>query len=1076
MNKNRYTVKNSHIATRLLVSNWWSFHNTVFDMSKFVVNLLGHNGAGKTTIVDAITLILYGEDVDKLNFTSPQKRHVAGAMHWGIKSAARRPGKVYSYIILEARDSNGRVYHQGIRYMSKAGSEKVDGTLYFWGEGTLESINALNPAVTDAGEVITDRAHSSSDKNASFRVFYERRGYRESFRTLTAERRTPFLKFKDMNRSILNNSKIKEAAFSEYLKISFFPQTSTGDSYHSLSKTIHDLDELNLQNEQNREKEQFLTAVYAAGKNYLDTKSRYLFQQRIAPYINIEYYGGEVKRLSEAIRIAEQQEAEAVARKKIVDQERDELIGKKSVIENADDPEKEALSAYEKAVQERERCEAGYEKHKEYLFAADDLRTLVNDADISLSDTEILLESSRRVRDQMEKEQETLVIGINDKRREINANNEAIRSLTGKSAGDTNNYVAQLKADAEALKNAIEREFPEASPAILYECIEKVRDEAWQDAVEGLIGNNRFGIIVRPDYYNRACAVQHRFSGNRKDSIVLNTMISRPAKEGSVPSLLVCSSEIAERYINSAYGSYILCDTDEEYATSEYALRCNGQYKVPGRSIKPGSTRKVVRVFGRSAMLHYVEELQEKNRRLEMEVNQQNVRCMFLKDTCRRITKQMRTVHDYAGFASDEHERLYSLAKEWEEMAEKELIAVRSSDAASKKKEAIEKIMSDIAGKDEEQARIDEEIRVIRNRKENAVKDRSSSKDQLDSFRKAVSDYNYPEPSEADWERVRDEDLSSTFRGKVNANSQLDSMKYSVKAARSAMENTFASNRGIMDRFTDFPESILTDRDLDRVGDELNKVTDLLFERSTVDNLRRLRYSLENNYCTCLQNMYQEYKKAAILREDVNRILSRYQIGQNFYRLGPVLSIKHDDVDVLELAKLQSEKSVPLNEEQIRALNDVCRKGFENNFNPFDYTQYITTELQYKRERDTAWKNADSASSSSSNGQQGILRYLLKIIVMYSQVFNDNKSLNFIITDEVLQGIDDTNSRYFFDILRELGVQSVISSFEDRFAEYPDYIYEFETKDDNVLVHVFRNRETDDTDDVLENDMLQEAL
>lgn len=115
-----------HIITRVLLANWWSYHNTIFDMSKGLIYFVGHNGSGKTTFLDAMSLILYGEDTNKLNYTSPDKRPASSSVHWGTGPDARRPGKTYSYIIIEARDTNDRTYYQGIRYMSKAGSENID--------------------------------------------------------------------------------------------------------------------------------------------------------------------------------------------------------------------------------------------------------------------------------------------------------------------------------------------------------------------------------------------------------------------------------------------------------------------------------------------------------------------------------------------------------------------------------------------------------------------------------------------------------------------------------------------------------------------------------------------------------------------------------------------------------------------------------------------------------------------------------------------------------------------------------------------------------------------------------------
>lgn len=1052
-----------HVVTRFLVANWWSYHNTIFNFNKPLIYFVGHNGSGKTTILDAISLIIYAEDTNNLNYTSEDRRSAVSAIHWGSGDRALRPGKTYSYIIMEAKDANDRIYHQGIRYMSKGGSSKVDEAVYFWGEGTLESIHADEAAVTDNGDVIIDKSRRTNSRDAAFRKFFERRGYLETFRRATMGERDPLRRFRDHCRSILDNKKVKESTLSNYIKASIFPETVTADDYKELSETISKLDELKLMDQENRKKEQFLQSVYDSGRDYLAASDQFEFEQRIAPYINIAYYEEEKARQEALIEQAAAREEQCEKKEMDLQIEHDRLIEERTTIKNEEDPEKKAEAEVDRA---KLKLKEASERHDKYTVYHKALERLLYTEGIEA-------EEGWPLKDVLEAVNEYLALkkNMSDKlsektfelRGQITTNNNTVESLQGSSAGGAaNSAIAQMKADAELLKRQIKKEIPGADPKALYECVEEIRDESWQEAVEGLLGNTRFGVIVEPKYYDAACIIQHKLYGNKRDSIVLNTKLTRRAVQNSVPTLFVFNSADAQRYVEASYGSYILCETDNAYVQAEYALRKNGQHKAPGRSIKPGSIRKVIRVLGAAAIQRTIRELKAENKRLQEELTA----VLAEKDS---ITAQMRqcedcrkAVEDNREFASEEIRTAFMTASESLEKAEKELEEARSSDAVIAKKQKLNEIQILINVNNDERRDVSSEKRTVANERAAAEKELSTDVTELADFYKTAEDF--APPTEADFKKAEQSGLVLSLRGSANVNSRIKFLRIDKENKKTLLERILLSNDEIKDRFVNLPESISTRRDLERIADELNNISGLVFDRQLREHLSRLNASLEQSYVVCLQNVYQEYVKAQELRDSMNHIISKYQIGDYFYRLGPINSISGPDIDILELAKIQSGQGMQLDVRQIEDMNKVCQKAFAAGWNPFDYRRYITTDVQYRPSSSATWKNADQIFKDNSNGQQGILRYLFKIIVLYSQAFNGKKSLNFVATDEALQGVDETNSRYFFDILKELGIQCLISSFEDRFAEYSELTYICESKDggQHIETHVFNKDEEAD--------------
>lgn len=1046
-----------HIITRVLLANWWSYHNTIFDMSKGLIYFVGHNGSGKTTFLDAMSLILYGEDTNKLNYTSPDKRPASSSVHWGTGSDARRPGRTYSYIIIEARDTNDRTYYQGIRYMSKAGSENIDEKVFFWGEGTLESIRANDPIITDRGEVLIDRNNRTSDKKSAFKAFFERRGYLESFCRTTINKKPPHIRFREYCRSILNNEKINEASFSEYIKTSIFPPTTTGDEYRELSDTISKLDEMKVIDSENRRKLRFLSTVYEKGLTYVGLAEQYAFEARMAPYINVRYYTQEVERLRGLV--AENEAEIRVLNDDIetLDSERDQIIREKTIIETTEDEEKRALDARERARYVFNEKKSLYERHRKYADAAGTFMEAIPELGEpgEVFSAEDVIESAAGYISDKEKELDLISRQIGDaehKMRELDGNINALRGHT--SGADATSATAQMKADADALKAYIAKKVPESAPKILYECISDVLDEEWQDAAEGLIGNNRFGIIVAPEYYDEACIWQHRFSGNTRDVIVLNTkMPRRNVLPGSVPCLFKYSSEYAELFIGSSYGAYILCGSDDEYVRNSYALRKNGQHKTPRSSVKPGSRKAVVRMFGSEAVMRQIGTWEKEKESYAQERNKLQMHRNSRKLVLDLLKKEYNNLLENKAYADGSAEKEYKSAEAALQDAEKAYLEAVESDQAKIKAERLGKLDGRL-----------QEIRVENDKKTEAMNNATAKKNGyvaeegnasrfLTSFTQSAE--SFPEPMEEDWDKAEREGILVSLRGYVNANTRKSLLEEKLKSAKESVTGAFSDNPEMLDKFVGFPEAIRDRRDLAVVEGNLENVKNVVLSDQSKKNLERLQRAVQQNYCICLQRVYQEYSKAQELRSGINSILSRYQIGQYFYRLGPINDMADPDADILGLAKMQTCDGIQLNEKQIDALNAVCRKAFDAGWNPFDYRRYITTDLQCRDDASSGWKNADRTSKNSSNGQQGILRYLFKILVLYSQAFNEEKSLNFIMTDEALQGIDDTNSRYFFDILKELGVQCLISSFEDRFAEYAELTYICENRNGYIMTHIF---------------------
>ncbi len=168
--------------------------------------------------------------------------------------------------------------------------------------------------------------------------------------------------------------------------------------------------------------------------------------------------------------------------------------------------------------------------------------------------------------------------------------------------------------------------YPEADPQVLCDHVEVI-DDAWQVAVEGLLGNNRFLIMVDPEYEARAIKLIEPY-GLSKSAVIQGKKAARDVRrhnpaEDSLHQLLRFSHFVAENYFKAAYGNVKLVDDAETLSRTPRGLMKNGMasggYKMFIVTISEAEL-----VFGRTARQRSAKAQKEQLEKLETQLTQAN--------------------------------------------------------------------------------------------------------------------------------------------------------------------------------------------------------------------------------------------------------------------------------------------------------------------------------------------------------------------------------------------------------------------------------------------------------------------
>lgn len=1018
---------------------------------KFITNIIGGNGSGKTVFVDCLSMIVYGEYPNSMNLAGSEQRHIKGAVHWTTPKypLGRRPGQTVSHIILEMQDNKGNVLCQGVRIVSNGVNKDRTTYTYFQSEGTLQEIGAGSKEELMRG-VRMDEAGSRDDMMAKF---YMRRGFQDTFndpRRGKAARET----YHQLCRGFLipqRGGKVN-VKLADFVRDNILPETHTGLRKDDMFRNINKITELSVKIQQHKQRVQFIQDATLAGEAYIEVLRAQRLLEEVVPIINKNNYEEEkekhIKAKEDLARTIEDYNKAKDANDRECEEYREEYMK----YQNKSEALRAAQAAYDFLSEASQNAEAAHlaalDHEKQEQKLRDTYRITGNVPEALKSMAEKHQEEAVKKEGQVQEAKAACQDAINTVK--------TLRGQFGQESATANNDVRRIE-DANKLLRMIRKECPEAGAKILYQCVDEVKDLSWQNAVENMIGTDRYGIVVHPDYHNRAVIIQKRFSEGRGDTYILNTKnmlhgATRPTKNGSIPTLFTYNNIYAERYIGSSYGDVMLCDDDSRFLQERRAIRKNMQYKGTRRTTKPGAkSRNIMLLFGSEAIKKEIERFEAK----AAEAEKEEAKARKEAEALRGKAKELDKIRDSFMLAEskynpDAHEQFRQVQEKLKQ-AEEDLEKAKSSDEEVERNRKLAAIQSQI---DLRKKKNEEYIRAITN-KELLMSEEQHQIDVATGWLNAhpnVADQ-YPELSARD-EGILDKYGLRTCFGDAMINQKRRDLSDNSKEKKDQVDRA-THNEAMHETFIDLPVHIYTEEDLKYYKQQ----NDLYFEtdirNEDQQELCRLQEDISQVSIELLNKMYEEYTNAKAMRERFNKYISKYNIGHCYYRLSELeINRNAENSEMMEYAILLGE-GMHLTENQMKNVLAIAKRvwndGREKNWNVFDYRKYIRTMMECRAEDTDYWKDARPVLESNSTGQQSILRYIFRIAVIAHQAFTDN-SVNIIISDESLEGVDTGNGKYFFETLRQMNIQCIIAYWNTTWVMESDTVHCVRMSKDGYIV------------------------
>lgn len=578
-NKDRFEA-----LSRMCLNNWHYIDRKVLSFHKEINFFTGHSGSGKSTIIDALQIVLYANTDGRGFFNKAAAEdsdrslieYLRGMINIedNNENAYLRNRDFSSTIVLELeRSDTGEKQCVGIVFDVETATNEIS-RYFFWHRGALLENNYRMEKRVMSTEEVKEYLTRKFDKSEYFvtsrNETFRRKLYDDYLGGLDMEK-FPML----FKRAIpfKMNSRLEDFV-KEYIcmeqDIHIEDMQESVIQYGRMQKKIMDTAE-----EINRLQE--ISDAYGSVTQKREEIERYQYftqkleilrgREEIAELEDkIQLHKKDLEVLREQIEVWEQERKE-------INQQKEELI--RLIAETGYEEAKDQLKNVNELLERLERSKAEWDN------TAAGLKEW---ADNDMASNAILWDVEKFCKYEIEKEElETLKRSIQELREEVIEEREGIASQVKelrKSYKEVNNELAELHKGSKAYPREIvearqflyqtlsEKNGKAVKVSVLADLLD-IAEERWRNAVEGYMGSNKLLLIVEPKYAKQAMELYQQMDKKKFSRVaVLDTEkvleTEHRVKTGALAEAVKTKEDYVKSYIAFLLGNVIKCDSIEE--------------------------------------------------------------------------------------------------------------------------------------------------------------------------------------------------------------------------------------------------------------------------------------------------------------------------------------------------------------------------------------------------------------------------------------------------------------------------------------------------------------------------------
>lgn len=569
------------VFTRMCLNNWGGIDHKVLEFHEYVNLFSGKSGSGKSTVMDAIQVILYGSFspsfLNKAADDAKNRRSVLSYLRGEQKdgSANRKDCDFCSVIALEIEDTGTHMITCiGIAFEVRKSDSEIKKFVYFSHSGKMpESEYLTEQGVCYSNQEIKKlvSARTKSDDNRGKGEVNRIYGSKEAYLGTLYD---VILGYIDQNRFItMEKSAIAlkmTNGTGQFIRDYMFPKNTSNtiatiseqlDSYRQIKEKIEDL----------RKRIELLSEIQASGKELVRLQTDIVRAEAMIRCIGIEDLRARIQAAEDDKRnLAEKQEQ---CKKKVQELSASREEAQQRLIQVSADLKASDLGGKQQQYEEldeRSRMLADNTRQWQKILQGmknweeDDVITdYISNPVLNMIDelnqgrvTEELCQNLHLKIESAKQNIEDEVEDYRDQRREIGKQLKEKKRLVDDMKHDRKPYDENLRSARSALSQQLSDRYGQTVKVQIFADLFDVQEEEWKNAIEGRMGRLKHSLITEPQYAHEA-AVLFRNMKQYENVDLINSKAIADSKPDCMEGSLYEAVKTQEAYVDVCLKRYL---------------------------------------------------------------------------------------------------------------------------------------------------------------------------------------------------------------------------------------------------------------------------------------------------------------------------------------------------------------------------------------------------------------------------------------------------------------------------------------------------------------------------------------
>ena len=596
-----------------------------------------------------------------------------------------------------------------------------------------------------------------------------------------------------------------------------------------------------------------------------------------------------------------------------------------------------------------------------------------------------------------------------------------------------------------------------------------VKDERWHNAVEGYLGNNKLQLIVEPKYARAAMDIYQEMDTKRFfRAAVLDTekltKDKHQVQPGALAEVVKAKEAYVQEYINFFLGNVKKCESLDELRECRIGVTPDcmlyQSYKLQHMNPENYTRRAYI---GETSMRQRIRKLEEKCEKL-------NGERMPVQELLEEIRQAMQMemlkqpAEDYLGWLADskaiisKEEKKTQLLEQMQKLKDESVAAWEGKKkevqaAQDAKKESVSKVQEAIWENKKEIERLNAEV--------------LESEEQMKDVKRKVADKRYEKEFQEYLASRKSENYEYLRR-------QMVSRVYTLREEEEDAYRKLVEERSSYIR--EYPNRTFSTSIRDNVPYEK------LLNSLSCDHLETYRESAKTQAKAAVEHFKDDFIfkiRSAILeayqrRDELNRIISKLDFGKDKYQfvitknkgadgkyykmfMDDSLQIRPSDLDdtmdnQLDMFTMEHENQYgEMMNELINifippenATKDEMDEAKRNMDKYADYRTYLSFDMQQIVHGDKEMTIGLSKMIKKNSGGEGQNPLYVALLASFAQLYKINLSpkmhrsptLRLVVLDEAFSKMDAEKVASCISLIRGLGFQAIISATNDKIQNY----------------------------------------